>query len=745
MLEDVRIALHVAPLNAAWAAHRAIPATLPRNPRSTRRRWLSRVPGLMLAALLLPAAAVEPQGKRLLQPFDFNGVRLAPGPLKTQIDEAKRFYLAISDDDLLKGFRTRAGRPAPGQDLGGWYSSDTFLVFGQIVSGLSRLYAATGDEECREKANHLIDEWAKCIEPDGYFYASRKPNAPHYIYDKMLWGLLDDYLYCGNHQALAGLSRITDWAIKNLDRSRKVNDTSTEWYTLSENLYRAYLATGDTKYRKFAGVWEYHDYWDIYARNGDIFGPRPDGTRTQVYHAYSHVNTLGGAGAGFLVTGQQRYLDVLRNAADYLQAHQCFASGGFGPDEQLLPQARLLETFSNTRNSFETQCGSWAVFKLAKYLLSFTGEARYGDWVEKLVFNGIGASLPMTKDGRVFYYSDYCPHGGAKHNTDFGWSCCTGTRPQALADYDDLVYFHDANNLYVNLFTPSSVEWTNGTQRIALTQMTSFPEADAVRVTVHVNPPGKFGIYFRVPGWLAGLMSASINGRQVALHATTNHWALLSRRWRDGDQIELRLPMKLRPASLRSDQTFPAAVLYGPVLLAFSAPNAQFIRNWDLSDLGSQLKPTKRRPLCFEMASDRAIEARPFYSFGEAERYFVYLDPTVPVRIPHEALQFTGEWHNAGAFRFSNQVEATVEGVFEGTGVRWLGRRFNDAGRAEITIDGRVVGVVDQYGPGRDLPFDWSQKGLSPGRHTIRLRLLPDKPEQSLDRYLNVIGFEAVP
>ena len=188
MLEDVRIALHVAPLNAAWAAHRAIPATLPRNPRSTRRRWLSRVPGLMLAALLLPAAAVEPQGKRLLQPFDFNGVRLAPGPLKTQIDEAKRFYLAISDDDLLKGFRTRAGRPAPGQDLGGWYSSDTFLVFGQIVSGLSRLYAATGDEECREKANHLIDEWAKCIEPDGYFYASRKPNAPHYIYDKMLWG-----------------------------------------------------------------------------------------------------------------------------------------------------------------------------------------------------------------------------------------------------------------------------------------------------------------------------------------------------------------------------------------------------------------------------------------------------------------------------------------------------------------------------------------------------------------------------
>jgi DUF1680 family protein len=705
-------------------------------------RWL---PALMFATLLLPATAVQPQGKRSLEPFDFRGVTLAPGPLKTQVDDAKRFYLAIPDDNLLKGFRARAGRPAPGQDLGGWYSSDTFLVFGQIVSGLSRLYAGTGDVACREKANLLIDEWAKCIEPDGYCYASRKPNAPHYIYDKMLWGVLDDYLYCGNKRALDALSRITDWAIKNLNRSRKINDTSTEWYTLSENLFRAYLATGDLKYRQFAQVWEYHDYWDIYARNGDIFGPRPDGTQTQVYHAYSHVNTLGGAGAGFLVTGEQHYLDVLRNAADYLQAHQCFASGGFGPDEQLLPQPRLIETFSNTRNTFETQCGSWAVFKLAKYLVSFTGDARYGDWVEKLVINGIGTSLPMTKDGHVFYYSDYCPYGGAKHNTDFGWSCCTGTRPQALADYYDQIYFHDARDLYVNLYTPSSVEWTNGRQRIVLTQTTSFPEADEVLLSVQVTHSATFGINFRVPGWVAGPMSASINGRQEPFRRGTNHWARLSRRWRDGDQIELRLPMRPRLASLRSDQLFPAAVMYGPVMLAFTAPSAQFIRNWDLTDLDRQLKPAKRGPLCFDAGSNHAVQARPFYAFGEAERYYVYLDPTLPTRIPHEALQFTGEWHNAGAFRFSNQVDAAVECAFEGSGVRWLGRRFNDAGRAEITIDGQVVAAVDQYGPGRDLPFDWSHRGLAPGRHTIRLRLLPDKPEQSLDRYLNVIGFEAVP
>ena len=155
-----------------------------------------------------------------------------------------------------------------------------FSVFGQIVSGLARLYAATGDMACRDKADALVAEWAKCIAPDGYFYFSAKPNAPHYIYDKMVGGLVDDYLYCGNKEALRHLSRITDWAVKNLDRSKPLPD-GCEWYTLSENLYRAYLATGDAKYRDFAAVWEYPQYWDFYARNEDPFGPNASGKHSR--------------------------------------------------------------------------------------------------------------------------------------------------------------------------------------------------------------------------------------------------------------------------------------------------------------------------------------------------------------------------------------------------------------------------------------------------------------------------------
>jgi len=683
-------------------------------------------------------------GHRIIEPFDYRGVTLDAGPLMKQVEEVRAFYLAIPNDDLLKGFRTRAGKPAPGKELGGWYSSDTFLVFGQIVSGLARLHAATGDPACRDKANRLIEEWAKCIEPDGYFYASRKPNAPHYIYDKMLWGLLDAHAYCGNREALVDLDRITDWAIKNLDRRCRVNDTATEWYTLSENLYRAFLATGQAKYREFAKVWEYRDYWDIYARNGDIFAPRPDGGRHHSYHAYSHVNTLGGAGAAYQVTGDKHYLDILRHAYVSLQQNQCFATGGFGPDEQLLPRDQLRDRLGETHNTFETQCGSWAVFKLAKYLISFTGDAQYGDWIERLVLNGIGAGIPMTADGRVFYYSDYNLYGGTKRNTDFGWSCCTGTRPQAVADYTDLVYFRDAGTLYVNLFTPSTVVWEQGGEAVKVIQTTGFPASDEVRLTIAVSRPLEFGIQLRTPGWLAAAIEAKVNGVAADLPVGDRHWAGLRRRWRNGDTISVRLPMKLMFSRLDPRRSTPAAVLHGPVVLAFAAPSPKLLQDLDLKALEQVLTPVAGEPLHYSLAGKPGVVARPFASYGPNQRYFVYLDPEMGRRIPHTDLKFTGPWNNAGVFRFSNQVGATVEGQFEGTGVRWLGNRFDDAGTAEVSIDGRVVGIVNQYGPGRDLPFDWTHRGLPAGPHTIRIRILAKKAKASSNHFLNVAGIEVL-
>jgi uncharacterized protein len=699
---------------------------------------------LSACACLCAAEGAAPKGPRKLDVFDYRGVTLDGGRLRLQLDEVRDYYLRIPNDDLLKGFRRRAKLPAPGNDLGGWYSSDTFHVFGQILSGLARLHAATDDDACKEKVDALVREWGKSIAADGYFYYSAKPNAPHYIYDKMVGGLVDAYLYCGNQEALDHLRRITGWAVKNLDRSRRTGDTGTEWYTLTENLDRAYLATGDTLYRDFAEVWEYHDYWDIYARKADLFALRPGGRRSNAYHAYSHVNTLGGAGAAYLVKGDPRYLEILVNAYDSLQANQVFATGGYGPNEQLLPRDRLRERLENDTKTFETQCGTWAGFKMAKYLLCITGDAKYGDWVERLALNGIGASIPMSADGRVFYYSNYNPHGGEKHNTDFGWSCCTGTRPQAAADCCDLVYFKDKANLYVNLFTPSTVRWSVHDTQVTLRQTTRFPEQARTEFAVDVAAPVAFGLKFRRPAWLAGPVKARINGKEARFQEDSRNWAVIERTWSSGDQVVIELPMRLAASSF-ADGRYPAALLFGPVALAVRAADASFAKKIDLAHPEQSLVPASGEPLTWRLAGDPSVLVRPFYAYKEGQPYYLYFDPAAANRIPHRALSYQGSWKIGSAFHFTNSVGSSVACNFEGTGVRWLGFRFDDAGKAEVSIDGKIVATMDQYGPGRNLPFAWSHKDLTPGPHSIRLRLLDEKLPQSKDRFINVAGFEAIP
>jgi hypothetical protein len=700
----------------------------------------------LLTGVLSPAEPVEPMGARLIEPFDYRGVVLNDGPLLRQVLEVRDCYLAVPNDDYLKGFRKRARKPAPGADLGGWYSAGTFHVFGQVLSGLARMHAATGDEACREKLDALIHEWSLCIEPDGYFYSTRPPDPPHYIYEKTACGLIDAHLYGGNPEALRLLDRITGWAEKNLDHPNphKPNAPAmgTEWYTLSENLYRAYLATGQPRYRDYARTWEYANYWNVFTEPGkNVFGPAP------VYHAYSHVNTLSGAAAAYAVTGERRYLDIIRNAYDYLQAHQVYATGGYGPNEQLGPDPLPVECLDTAENHWETQCCSWAAFKLVKYLMTFTGDARYGDWIERLLIDGIGASLPMAADGRVMYYAGYALSGACKTHNMPPWACCAGTRIQAVADYDDLIFFKDRESLYINIFTPATVSWTNGGTRVTLRQETRFPESDEVTLRLALPQADKFALKLRQPAWLAGPMSVRVNDNTVDAQCDGKHWAVIRRKWRDGDRISVRLPMRLAAERFPAASTnpFPAAVVYGPVVLACRTPEGNPVSQINFTGLDASLVPSPGEPLTFHLASAPNALFRPYYEFKEGERYFIYFDPKHPwTRLSLSELKFSEGWTQVGGgdMQITTKVGAYVEHSFTGSGIRWIGRKFDDAGTCEVSIDGKTVAKVDQYDPVRDTPFRYEVRDLPAGRHTIRLTLLEEKNPASRDRYANVTRFD---
>ena len=125
------------------------------------------------------------------------------------------------------------------------------------------------------------------------------------------------------------------------------------------------------------------------------------------------MNTLGGAGAAYLVRGDARYLDILRNAYDYFQAHQVFATGCYGPDEQLLPRDALLAAPAEDDGHGRDPVRRLGRVQDGQVSAACTGDARYGDWAERIAINGLLAGIPMQPDGRVFYYSNYNPRGGA--------------------------------------------------------------------------------------------------------------------------------------------------------------------------------------------------------------------------------------------------------------------------------------------------------------------------------------------
>ncbi len=695
-------------------------------------------------ALTTQAAPVQPKGEVVLKPFDLQGVTLG-GTLRRQVEEVSEYYLRLVNDDLLMPYRLRAGLPAPGAGMGGVYVGHN--PFPQYLSGLARLYAVTGDERCRTKALILLEGWAECLEPDGFFFSDRNPGLLHYYYDKHVAALVDIYLYCHEPKALEYLSRITDCAEKELSRVKLYASPTGfdggEWYTLAENLYRAYLATGDTRYRDFAKVWEYRDYWNCFESDPGKVLFEVLAEKHGWYHAYSHVNTFSSLAAAYLTEGNPADLALLEKACDYVRATQCYSTGGYGPNENLLQHPTLMQLLAETHRHFETQCGSWAGFKLSRYLMAFTGEARFGDWIELLLINGIGASIPMSGDGRVFYYSDYNPGGAAKHNIDAPWACCTGTRPQAVAEYANLIYFHTENALFVNLYAESTLHWERPGGAVEVAQKTVFPEIEQTVLTLALDTPAEFAINFRLPGWLAGPVQLTVNGEQCSPEFTEDGWARVERTWQSGDVLSLKLPMKLWVSYYDTPNTYPAALMYGPVALAVRGQEGNPASLIPLDNLEGALEPSPGEPLTWRVIANPSVLVRPFYAFKEGERYFLYLDPAVIAAwASYRSARFTGEWKDYGDWMACFVPGSYAEYDFKGTGLRLHYTLFDDCGQVEVSVDGQVVATFDEYGPVRGEKAYFDLTGLSDEAHTLRLTVTGKKADASKGNYANIGAFE---
>ena len=555
--------------------------------RPSRRQFLE-IAGAAAGTLLVPrlaARGTDGSASLAIDPplsvFNYSQVQLLSGPFREQFDHNHDLFLHLDEDALLKPFRQREGMPAPGPDMGGWYDNsndfsppDNFHSFipghsfGQYLSGLARAYAVTGSKPTQEKIHRLVLGFAETVKPLGNFYVDY--HLPAYTYDKTSCGLIDAYEFAQDPNALdvhwratmAVLPYLPEKALSRAEQRarfhKNVADTWDETYTLPENFFLAYQRSGNTRYRDLAVRFIEEDYFRPLAEGNNVLPGE---------HAYSHVNALSSAMQSYLVLGQEKYLRAARNGLRMVQ-EQSYATGGWGPDEAfVVPGRGLMEaSLGTTHANFETVCGAYGHFKITRYLLRVTKDSRYGDSMERVLYNTIAGANPIMADGTSFYYADYNYNAKKVHYKD-KWPCCSGTFPQLTADYGISTYFKSTDGIYVNLFLPSRVSWSQNGTSCALTQITQYPTASTTQLDFELPHPESFTVYVRIPEWAGAKSSLSVNGNLTDSKLVPGGFLALQRTWKNGDRVEVEFEMQMRLEAI--DEQYPnrVALMHGPIAL----------------------------------------------------------------------------------------------------------------------------------------------------------------------------------
>ena len=514
----------------------------------------------------------ESPGRSVARPFELSQVRLRPGVALDALNVNRRHLMGYDPDRLLHMFRVTAGLPSSAEPLGGWEAPNNELrghFTGHYLSACALLFAHADDSAMKSRGDTLVAELAKCQAKLGNGYLSAFPEelfdrlrasqpawAPFYTLHKIMAGLLDMHVLTGNAQARTVLEGMATWTaqwVRPIDTTLMDRILEREYGGMNEVLYNFAALTGQDRWRELADRFNRRRIVEPLAAGRD---------ELQGLHVNTTIPQIIGAARGYELTGDRS----LHDCADYfwhtVTERRSYCTGGTSNGESWnAPPGKLAAELSGYTQEC---CVTYNMQKLTRHLFSWTADARAADYYERAYYNGI-LGVQHPRDGSKLYYvplqSGYWKLFGTSMH-DF-W-CCTGSMAEAFSKLGDSIYFKDDDGLYVNLFVPSEVTWPEKGLRVV--QETTFPESDRVTLIVRATAPRRAQLRIRVPYWTAG-GSASVNGARLESFATPRSYFVLDRTWRDGDRVEVHLPMRLHSAPMPDDPTVQA-VMYGPLVLA---------------------------------------------------------------------------------------------------------------------------------------------------------------------------------
>ena len=599
--------------------------------------------------------------------FPLSDVTLLDGPLKKARDLNIKTLLQYDVDRLLAPFLKEAGLTPKKPSFPNWDGLDGH-VGGHYLTAMA-INASTGSEECRKLMEYMISELQACADANaknhpewGKGYVGGVPGSdriwsnykkgnfgpyygawvPYYNIHKMYAGLRDAWVYAGNEQAKKLFLGFCDWAIDltaGLTDAQVEQTLHTEHGGMNEVLADAYAITGDKKYLDVAKRFSHKRLLLPLSQRQDCLDNMHANTQVPKVVGFERISEL---------SGDEAYHTASAYFWDIVTGERTLAFGGNSRREHF-PSKEACKDFVSDIDGPET-CNTNNMLKLSEELHRRNPEARYADFYELATFNHILSSQHPEHGGYVYFTSARPRHYRNYSAPNEAMWCCVGTGMENHGKYGQFVYTKKADNLFVNLFVSSELNWKE--KGVVLRQETNFPYSETSRLTI-AQGKGQFTLQVRYPGWVKpGQFEVKVNGKPVSIVTGPSSYVAIDRQWKKGDMVEMTFPMH---NSIKYLPNLPQyiALMHGPVMLAMKTgtedlahliaddsrfgqlavgkklpvDQAPILINNNLEDIANQLQPVAGKPLHFTLSTRMENEIRhelmPFFELHDA-RYMMY-------------------------------------------------------------------------------------------------------------------------
>ena len=489
--------------------------------------------------------------------------------LNAELDEFQIYSRALSDEEV-RSFADSAGGTAEGGDVA-WYRFDEENgPTATDASGSGRdatIIAPTDGGRHPGFLSAYPETQFIRLEEFCEYGSTRGIWAPYYTLHKIMAGLIDAHTITGNEQALEILTGIGDWVWSRLEpleeqRLRRMWDIyiAGEYGGVNESLAALRSLADNEDYLAAARKFDNAEVMDPIVDGEDVLNGR---------HANQHIPQFTGYLQVFEEGGDEQYYDAAKNFWDMVDPHRTYSHGGTGIGEMFDERNYIAGGLFDDENHAET-CPVYNMLKLSRRLFFHDQQAKYMNYYEQGLFNQILASRrdqDSTESPEVTYFVPV--HPGERRTYGNTGTCCGGTGMENHTKYQDSVYFRsvDGSELYVNLYIASELNWEE--EGFTIRQETRYPREGSSTLTV--DGSGPLDIKLRVPDWVQKGYTVRVNGEVQDLNAVPGEYVTVSRRWQQGDTIEIDMPFSFRVERTIDDPTVQS-IFYGPTLMVVENP-----------------------------------------------------------------------------------------------------------------------------------------------------------------------------